>query len=363
MKLIVKQLTPQVEKSITDFADSTTNLKLRTAKIIHSEKKLAVSGFFSLIAKEPDQVSIGDINTWHQWMLDNGKTKTIKLDDGSFKTINSGLEETTIYTKLSHLSAYFEWLRNLPEFSRFLKSNPVRLAMPKPPKKYNSPKAKSLTDEEFTKLWLYLENLAEDDRNHVAIRDYAIFRLFCGTGMRREEILGLNAGDIKFTSEGLLIHVLVKGGEYEWRTIGDNEVLEAIERYLSVTKRKSTIGDKNRALWIRFDRGKQMALYDTDGNKREVELGLSSHSYDKQIKKYAHEAGIGHFHIHQFRHTFARIVSEDTGSLIETQDALGHSNIETTKVYVKKIQFKKDKHSLKIRDRIQRFNSNIEEIN
>ena len=58
--------------------------------------------------------------------------------------------------------------------------------MPKPPKKYNSPKAKSLTDEELTKLWLHVERQAADNENLIAVRDYAIFRFFTATGMRRE---------------------------------------------------------------------------------------------------------------------------------------------------------------------------------
>ncbi len=57
-------------------------------------------------------------------------------------------------------------------------------------------------------------------------------------------------------------------------------------------------------------------------------------------------------HLHQTRHTYARMVSEATGSIIETQDALGHSNVATTKVYVQRIAVKKDKHSKGILDRL-----------
>jgi hypothetical protein len=41
----------------------------------------------------------------------------------------------------------------------------------------------------------------------------------------------------------------------------------------------------------------------------------------QNLKRYAAEAGITHINLHQTRHTFARIVSEETGSLVETQDA------------------------------------------
>lgn len=351
MTALTKQNLPQtINKSIIDFAESTTSQKLKRVRDIRRDKIAAVTSFFTLIEKSPDKVLVSDINKWHQWLLESGNGRTKQNNQ-----ISRGLEETTIYTRFSHLSAYFEWLRKLPEFAGFLPINPVRLAMPKPPKKYNSPKAKALTDEELSKLWLYLETLAKDDKNLPAVRDYAIFRLFMATGMRREEIINIGAGDVKIEDDAILLHTLVKGGTYEWRTVTDDEVKTALERYLRLTRRKSVIGREDRALWIRFDRGAKVARAQHKEKNPDYsnEPRLSSHSFDKQIKRYAKDSGIGHFHIHQLRHTFARIVAEDTGSLIETQDALGHKDIQTTQIYVNRIRFKKDKFSRTIRNRIQ----------
>jgi len=49
------------------------------------------------------------------------------------------------------------------------------------------------------------------------------------------------------------------------------------------------------------------------------------------------------------------MVSEDTGSLVETQEALGHRNLATTRVYVNSIAVKKDKHSGRISERLGIF--------
>jgi integrase len=51
-------------------------------------------------------------------------------------------------------------------------------------------------------------------------------------------------------------------------------------------------------------------------------------------------------------HTFARWVSESTGSIIETQDALGPKHAATTRVYVQRVAVKKDRHSTSILDRL-----------
>jgi integrase len=46
------------------------------------------------------------------------------------------------------------------------------------------------------------------------------------------------------------------------------------------------------------------------------------------------------------------MVAEETGSITETQDALGHRNLATTRVYVQRIAMKRDKHSRKILKRL-----------
>lgn len=330
--------TPDAElhTSIEKWTYSTTDQTLVRAKDITRDKTRAVQSFFGVTGKQPDQVNSQDILEWQRGLHDR-----------------RGLSERYIYASLSHLSSYFEWLRKT-ELAPFIKINPVHAAMPKPPKKYNSPNAKSLTDEELTRLWFYVEKQAEDDDNLIAVRDYAIFRFFTATGMRREEVIDLGTEDIRLEENQILIHTRVKGGNYEWRTINDDEVKAALERYLRLTKRKSTIGQKGRALWIRFDRAAEAAIIDRRiDNPLGDEPRLSSHSFDRQIKKYALKAGIGHFHIHQFRHTFARIVAEESGSIIETQEALGHKDIQTTQIYINRIKFKKDKHSRSVRDRIK----------
>src|SRR5215510_5346641 len=81
---------------------------------------------------------------------------------------------------------------------------------------------------------------------------------------------------------------------------------------------------------------------------------LSSRSFANNLKKYAARAGIRQVNIHQTRHTYARIIFEDSGDLLETQSALDHENPSTTRVYVHTIAVKRDKHSDRIARRIRR---------
>lgn len=67
----------------------------------------------------------------------------------------------------------------------------------------------------------------------------------------------------------------------------------------------------------------------------------------------ARGAGIGEIHLHQLRHSFARMVAERSGSLSETPEALGHKHAATTRVYVQRIAVKRDKFGREIARRLK----------
>jgi site-specific recombinase XerD len=79
---------------------------------------------------------------------------------------------------------------------------------------------------------------------------------------------------------------------------------------------------------------------------------LTSHGFVKNLKRYAAAAGIPDIHLHQTRHTFARMVGEDADSLMEVQEALGHKDLATTRVYLERIRMQHDKHSGRIARRL-----------
>ena len=61
----------------------------------------------------------------------------------------------------------------------------------------------------------------------------------------------------------------------------------------------------------------------------------------KDLKRYATQAGAGQVHLHQTRHSYARIIAEESSSITDTQDALGHRNVATTRIYAQRIAVKK----------------------
>src|SRR5205085_3096930 len=97
----------------------------------------------------------------------------------------------------------------------------------------------------------------------------------------------------------------------------------------------------NGPLWTRHDRAGRPGA------------PLNSRSFANNLKAYGRSVGMDHLHLHQTRHTYARIVAEETGSFIETQEALDHENTATTRVYVQRITVKKDRHGRKVASRMQ----------
>ncbi|HKQ03847.1 MAG TPA: site-specific integrase [Blastocatellia bacterium] len=133
----------------------------------------------------------------------------------------------------------------------------------------------------------------------------------------------------------------MKGGRYIGKVAAELLVREALLDYLTAAKRLHVL-KTDAPLWTRHDRG---------GKPGEA---LSSHCYVRNLKRYAAEARIERLHLHQTRHTFARIVAEETGSITATQDALDHKNPSTTRGYVQRIAIKRDLHSSRILRRARR---------
>jgi len=135
-----------------------------------------------------------------------------------------------------------------------------------------------------------------------------------------------------------------KRGEIITREIANKAVMDALLNYLEVSGRLADM-QPDSPLWTRHDRAGQPGA------------NLSNHAISKNFKRYAQDASINGFHLHQIRHTYARIVAEESGSLITTQDALGHKNLATTRVYVQRIGVKKDKFSSAIADKLFQFSN------
>jgi integrase/recombinase XerD len=316
-------------RAATDlWADTTTaTTTQRRAEVIH-DKVTAVRDFFNFTGKNPADATPSDVRAWRSHLESRGSK-----DGGP-------LLPATVYARISRLSSFYSWLMNDPRLSETITSNPVLLARPKAPRAYQGESTKALPDEKIQALGAVIRTRA-DAGSVTAKRDYALFLFYMVTGLRRSEVINLRGSDIEEEGGKLILHGKVKGSDYVERELCDPEAQAALKDYLTAAGRLSALGRKA-PIWTRHDRaGKPGAP-------------LTSHAFAHNLKLYAKEAGIKKIHVHQLRHTFGRMVADETGSLDEVQEALGHRNRSTTRVYVQRITRKRDKHSRRISERIRK---------
>jgi site-specific recombinase XerD len=302
------------------WAAATTDAESACCEDLLRSKRQAVSSFFAHAGKHPGEVTALDVKSWRDAL--EGK----------------GFKLATVYARISRLSSFYAWVMRDPTLGQFITSNPAQNARPKCPKPYQTESSKALDDEQVSALVRVVMQKAADG-DVIGKRDYALLLMFITTGMRRQEVIGLRGLDLELRKDDLIVRCRVKGGDYVGRAVNEPLVREALFDYLKSCDRMNAFGS-DRPLWTRHDRAGRPGA------------PLSSHSFSKNLKGYARAAGIEKIHIHQTRHTFARIISEETGSIVETQDALGHKNLATTRVYIGRIAVKSDKHSRQITKRL-----------
>lgn len=159
-----------------------------------------------------------------------------------------------------------------------------------------------------------------------------------------EHVRALAAGDSSLVAK-LIVTGRSQGGHYRAKEVRDAEVKDALLDYLTAADQFHAL-KTDAPLWTRHD------------NPKLVGEQLTSHAFVRNLKLYARASGIGDIHLHQTRHTFARMVSVETGSISATQDALDHRNRATTSHYVQRISIKRDLYSEGIAEKLKRKTGN-----
>ena len=285
------------------------------------DKVSAVTSFFDSCAKHPGEVTPGDVSRWRAEME------------------SRGLKPATVYARVSRVSAFYRWLMSDPQLSPFIRTNPAAQARPRYPRPYQSESTKALSDDAMNSL-LEVVRARAGSGSVVGKRDYALLIFYFLTGLRRSEVSGLRGKDLEMKDGTLVIKYRRKGGKFTAREVADPAAYEALTNYLEAAGRRNVIGT-DRPLWTRHDRAGRPGA------------PLTSRAFVENLKGYAREAGLPHVHLHQTRHTYARIVAEETGSFLEAQEALDHENQATTRGYVQRITVKKDRHSRSVTGRMK----------
>ncbi len=151
-------------------------------------------------------------------------------------------------------------------------------------------------------------------------RDYAILSLMVTTGLRTISIVRADIGDIRVAGDSMVLYYQGKGHEEKADYVKlAYPVEEAIRDYLRA--RGSAKEDD--------------PLFASDANRNSGER-MTTRSISRIAKTHMIDVGFNSDRLtaHSLRHTAATLNLLNGGTVEETQQLLGHSNINTTYIYV-----------------------------
>lgn len=165
-----------------------------------------------------------------------------------------------------------------------------------------------LTDQEVRRL---LKSLI-GHTGTIAKRDRVLIETFLATGIRLQELVSLDIGDVDLDAKHLHIR-RAKGGQPQVKFL-NTRLRGLLRSYLPWRKKQ---GESCPALFL-SQRGTR----------------LSPRQVGYRFEHWLQEAGIEKaITPHGLRHTFATRLYSRTGDLLVVQRALGHRNIATTEIY------------------------------
>lgn len=155
-----------------------------------------------------------------------------------------------------------------------------------------------------------------------AVRNRAWVFLLIQTGIRTSELLNLRYGDLDFTNNSIRI---VKGKGGKSRSVGFPAMARRfVEEYIE-SENSRICGDENALLF---------GHYDKKGNFKP----FTRQNFYQVIRSYIRRS-VGHDKIggHDLRHSNASVLFTNNVGLATIQQVLGHSNPETTRIYIENL--------------------------
>ncbi len=144
-------------------------------------------------------------------------------------------------------------------------------------------------------------------------RDIAILMLFLGTGIRVSELVGIDIDDLDL--DNMAFVVTRKGGDQSILYYQE-AVRDSLQDYLSLRQTINPVDGTEHALFLSLQRRR-----------------ITPRAVENLVKKYAQVAAPLKKRIspHKLRSTFGTSLYQETGDIYLVSDALGHSDVNTTK--------------------------------
>ncbi len=304
------QVLPGFVSQYLDFIHLSTSASTRL------EYVRDIGAFLNYVADNLDmnvmELTPADLDTLSAEFL-NGYLNYLSMYEKDGKTITN--ENVSIRRKLSSLRGIYNYLFE----GEIIEHNPIlRVKPPKVAKKdvirMDETETKDFLDTVENGLKMTKKELAYHDK--YGFRDFTLLSLMLGTGIRVSEAVGLNITDVDLKNHG--IRVIRKGNKEETVFFSD-VITEILSDYIELYRKKIIPAE-----------GHEKALFLSSQRSR-----ITTRAVQYMVKKYTtHTELLKHITPHKLRSTFGTKLYEETSDLYLVADVLGHSSVETSKVYV-----------------------------
>lgn len=242
------------------------------------------------------------------FMLDNGIRNPKREDIVAYREyLKLEHKPTTVQSYLAAVKLFFQWTEReglYPNVADRVKGARID----------SEHKKDYLTSKQVNKL------LGGIDRSTLkGLRDYAILSLMVTTGLRTISIVRADIGDIRAAGDDVVLYYQGKGHEEKADYVKLAEpVEEAIRAYLKA----------------RWETNPKAALFCSIANRNSNER-MTTRSISRVAKENLVAVGLESDRLtaHSLRHTAATLNLLNGATVEETQQLLGHSNINTTLIY------------------------------
>lgn len=207
------------------------------------------------------------------------------------------VSDTTLDGMRRIISSFFSWLQE----EEYIQSSPAR-------------RLKKIHCEKKVRTILSDEELEILKMSCIVERDIALIELLTATGIRVSECSQLNISDVNFDAREIIVH---GKGNKQRKVYFNGRTLVHLKKYLEERT------DDNEALFVSLRTNR-------DGTKDR----MTKQSIEVRLKVLAKSCGVENVHPHRFRRTCATNLTDRGMPLQDVSELLGHSQLETTKIYV-----------------------------
>lgn len=223
-------------------------------------------------------------------------------------TYKTGVKISTTDTYYRRLSRFFNWLVIKGEIIE----NPLGKITRKQPV-YDDDR--TLKKSEIEKIIVAIDMAKQDPMTRKRDKSM-IYTLLC-LGIRKGELAGLQVRDINFNNNTITIRGETSKSKFARRLPIHYVLREHLEDYLNERRKKNYT---TQYLWVSTSKDE----------------GLTKHGIKHFVEKLKTRSGV-HFHLHQFRHTFAVALARENTNMMKIMRLMGHKSLKMTSQYLRSI--------------------------